>query len=267
MSLTRTPSTPLAAFINPSVEGSHSHLGRSITSFLSTFSSCVEGGDEVTLRVDPGSEQPHEKRCRFLCLAVTYLRCGTIVACSLEHALQHIDVGYLEIFVNNVGRHDRRPFVGAKALSPYAMAPASNAIDRMTVRLKLPLSKTYYGLQLAPGWLPFARLSRRLVGRPITRMVLVLSRVFIRLLNRLIFVQPLLVLIVWHVLPPRRGVRHRANTRDIGSFRDEADANSGVDDREGRSPVSWHFANKCRSRARVAMGVLADPSPETRERG
>mgnify|MGYP003576741492 CR=1 FL=1 len=217
--LPRTPRTTLAAFIDPSVEGSHSHLGRSITSILSTFPSGIEGGDEVTFRVGPVSEQPHEKRCRFLCLAVTHLRGRAIVAGSLEHALQHIDVGNFEIFVNIVGRHDRPPFVGAKAFSPYAMAPASNAIDRVTVRLKLPLSKTYYGLQLAPGWLLFARFSRRLVGRPITRMVLVLPRVLIGLLNRLIFVLPLLVLIVWHVLPPRRGVRHRANTPDIGSFR------------------------------------------------
>jgi hypothetical protein len=44
--------------------------------------------------------------------------------------------------------------------------------------------------------------------------------------------------------------------------RDEADANSGIDDRQGRHPISWHFANKCRSQARVAINVLA-AAPET----
>ena len=42
--------------------------------------------------------------------------------------------------------------------------------------------------------------------------------------------------------------------------RDEDDANSGVDDREGCHPVSWHYANKCRSQARVAIRALAQAS-------
>ena len=39
---------------------------------------------------------------------------------------------------------------------------------------------------------------------------------------------------------------------------DEEDADHGIDDRHGRYPVSWHFANKCRSQARVALKVLSE---------
>ena len=39
--------------------------------------------------------------------------------------------------------------------------------------------------------------------------------------------------------------------------RDEEDADYGVGDRDGRHPISWHFANKCRSQARAARAALA----------
>jgi hypothetical protein len=80
---------------------------------------------------------------------------------------------------------------------------------------------TQPGLQLSPRWLAFAKFSRRFIGRLVTRMVLILSGVLIGLLIRLFLVLLLWVLIVWHVLPPRRGSRHRANKPDIGSFPDD----------------------------------------------
>lgn len=80
---------------------------------------------------------------------------------------------------------------------------------------------TQPGLQLSPRRLPFARFSRRFIGRFVARMVLILSGVLIGLLIRLFVVLLLWVLIVWHVLPPRRGARHGANQPHIGLFHDD----------------------------------------------
>lgn len=40
--------------------------------------------------------------------------------------------------------------------------------------------------------------------------------------------------------------------------RDKKDADCGSSDRQGRQPVSWHFANKCRSQAHAAINILWD---------
>ena len=43
--------------------------------------------------------------------------------------------------------------------------------------------------------------------------------------------------------------------------KDEEDADYGVADREGRHPVSWHFVQKCRSQARVALAASQAVEP------
>lgn len=44
--------------------------------------------------------------------------------------------------------------------------------------------------------------------------------------------------------------------------RDERDANSGVDDRQGRAPITWHFAIICRRQARTAIAALKPEGSE-----
>lgn len=87
---------------------------------------------------------------------------------------------------------------------------------------------TQLGLLLSPRRLPFARFSCRFIGRLVTRMVLILSRVLIDLLIRLYLVLSLWIMIVRHVLPPCRGTRHRTNKLDMGSFHDDPELYSNL---------------------------------------
>ncbi|WP_156393816.1 MULTISPECIES: hypothetical protein [unclassified Rhizobium] len=153
--------------ICPSIDCFQSHLPRSIAPICMTFPACIEGNHEIFLSVNSALKQ-FEQVLRGLS-GDTYVNLGlrTEKASTLKHAIKHLDMGCFEIVVGSVGRHCCPPFVGAKVFNLYAMAPASNAIDKKTMRHTSQLSKVIKIAQAA--WRGLPPVQRAAAPKPLLR--------------------------------------------------------------------------------------------------